>query len=394
MTLYEENIKKWIDAKNPRRILQLLSYDKEELPTLPDEVEWLDLSYSCIPHLKNLPKNLKWLRCKDSCIITVELPLPVNLKYFDARGCENLLLFEVPKGLRFLSDIEKYTREKRYDDESNDDIDDYINHYKYAIKRIEEWKVTNLGEKHKKKHKTPLDLSWLKIEDYSIIPNEVEYLIIGGNSKLKSLYSIPRGLKRLEYEYFPFETLDGLPESLEYLKMKRSEIKIIDKLPNTIKKLIIKENVHSDLVIKGLPSSLKELVLNNSYTYYNIDKPITNIKCDFPLQLRKLYLNCKLINNYIPKFPDSLRYIDLDYTVVSRIEYLPPNLKVLMIDKYLDNNLPLLPDGLLIIHIYDINKLNNNIIPCSIKYINSSQIAFVSNKLRPYSVRIIKGIIS
>jgi hypothetical protein len=110
MKSYEEIIELWIKSNNPRRLLNLSYYDREELPNLPDSVEYLDISDSCILHLKNLPLSLKYLRCKYSNIISVELPLPPNLHYFDARKCENLLPFDVPKHIKFLSDIEFYTR--------------------------------------------------------------------------------------------------------------------------------------------------------------------------------------------------------------------------------------------------------------------------------------------
>lgn len=47
MKTYEEIIESWIKFNNPRRLLNLSYYDKEELPNLPDSVEYLDISDLC-----------------------------------------------------------------------------------------------------------------------------------------------------------------------------------------------------------------------------------------------------------------------------------------------------------------------------------------------------------
>ena len=182
--------------------------------------------------------------------------------------------------------------------------------------------------------------------------------------------------------------MDGLPEGLEYLEIDRSKLEIIDNLPNTIKKLIIKDN-RCNLVIKNLPSSLKELYINNSYWFYYENNPniyvTTDIECNFPNNLRKLYLHIKFPNDYNPIFPDSLRYIELSgvkNNSTVKIISLPSKLKILRLHGCVNSYLPLLPDELLVLEMHHLNILDNTIIPCSLKQLNSFDIDFISDNFR------------
>ena len=306
MLSVEETIERWVKAKNPRRILDLHGRSFDTFPILPDDVEYLNIMHTDIMDIKILPKSLKWLHCKYSTVTSIDTVLPPNLKYLNVRRCEYLSLFEVPKNIKFISDIHIYIQNNRFTEEYESDVSE---HYKYAMKRIDEWKIENIN-KNKNKNKKPLDLSWLRIQDYSIIPEEVEYLITSGNRILISLQTLPKGLKRLEYDLFPFNSLDGLPNNLEYLEIKRSNIDVIDKLPNTIKKLYIKGNSHN-LIIKSLPLELKDLKI--------ICYEESRIECNFPLKLRKIYLKLYKLNSSIPLFPESLHFIDLSFTLVPPI---------------------------------------------------------------------------
>jgi hypothetical protein len=349
-------ITKWYHHGNPRMILDLSNWNIDELPDMPDSVEKLNICWTNIKHLKGLPKNLKWLRACRSDIETIELPLPPNLEYLDLRRCKHLKRFEVPKNITFLSDIDRYERKRKYEQERFTE-----DHYVVAKRRVQEW----IEENKNKKQKTDLYLARLQIKELPEgIPDEIEQMNCGGNFALTSLKGLPKGLKRLKYTGYPLKEFNDLPDGLEYLEANGSKIEILDNIPNSVKKIDI--TYYSKLrIIKSLPSELKELNLSQA-------TDLEEIQCDFPLKLRVLNMDLTYIEK-IPTLPDSLTKFDISINCkIQELPNLPQNLKVLFIDRI--QFLPPLPDGLLWLDISDICILNNNSLPNSIRRFNSSEL--------------------
>ena len=346
----EEVILQWYYAKNPRRHLDLSCWEITELPDMPDEVEWLDISNTCIKHLKGLPKNLKILYCK-GCedLETIEFPLPSNLTFINIYACCNLKIYDYPKNIKVKSAAFKYIRHFQELKESD--------HFAVAKRRVIEW----IQENTNKRHKSVLDLSELQFEELPEIPDVVQSLKVNFNRKLKSLQGLPSGLKRLECSGYRQKEFKDLPPTLEYLKCDGAHIEILDELPDTIKKI---DCSYSRIkTIKTLPRELKELDAHVSDCLKEL--------CDFPPNIRKISLYDTNIH-IVPILPETVTSIDIsvNYNIKS-IPNLPSKLKVLSASIAGIKEFPLLPDGLLYLDIVRLKQLNNNSIPNSIRYFDS-----------------------
>jgi hypothetical protein len=370
MLSVEETIERWVKAKNPRRILDLSRWDFEELPDIPDEVEYLDISHLySIKHLKKLPKSLKWLHCKCSEFETIEIPLPPNLTYLNTSGCSKLEYIDVPKHITHKTNIKYFERIRRYEKEFETE-----DHSIVIKRRIEEWIIENKN----KKHKTKLDLSGLQVEEYVNIPNTVEWLVCDGNKAIKTLKGIPESLKKLDYRCYPLKEFDYLPNNLEYLQCNSSKIEELDNLPNSIKKLEISYYPRLRKII-SLPNNLKELDLS-------LANDLEEICCQFPPNLRKLNLSMTYLNT-IPYLPETLTYFDISMNItIKQILNLPKNIKVLSIFGTSLKSLPQLPDTILRLDIDTLLQLNNNSIPNSIRYFESKELKLQDPTYRAFNI--------
>jgi hypothetical protein len=255
------------------------------------------------------------------------------------------------------------------------EYDSKLNNSQIELKqRIDEWIIENKN----KKEKTKLDLSGLQIEEYSNIPDTVEWLVCSGNKSIKTLRGLPENLKKLEFSHYPLKVFDYLPSSLEYLECNVSYIEELDNLPNSIK--ILKMTCYTYLKkIISLPISLKILDLSHS-----ID--LKEIYCQFPPNLRKLKLTMTSLNS-IPLLPDKLTYFDISMnTKIKEIQNLPKNIKVLTIFGTNLKSIPQLPDSVLRLDIDFLSQLNNNSLPNSIRYLDSKELKLEDPKYKAFNI--------
>ena len=365
MSCPEEIIYNWYKKGNPRGHLDISQWEMDELPEIPDEVEWLNVSNTTIKHLKGLPKNLKYLYCKYSDIETIETPLPPNLEFIDIRGCENLEPFDIPKHVKVRSNIKIHQEVRKYIKEIKTE-----NHNIVFYRRIKKW----IEENQNKKQKTKLDLTLLQIEEYSDIPEDVEWLVCNGNTKIKSLKGLPKALKRLEFQEYPLKEIRDLPPNLEYLNLDCSEIEVLDNLPDTIRKLDI--TYYSKLnIIKSLPSNLRVLNLK-------ICPNLEEIQCEFPSNLKTIDLtNSRL--KYIPKLPETVTKLNLNISChLLQVPILPKNLKILIITDIYGKIIPNIPDELLHLSIDNISVLDGKPIPNSIVCLSTDDMYIKNKQLR------------
>ena len=365
MSCPEEIIYKWYKKGNPRGHLDISNWEMDELPEIPDEVEWLNVSNTTIKHLKGLPKNLKYLYCKSHDIETIETPLPPNLEFIDIRGSKNLEPFDIPKHVKVRSNIDEFQRERYLLREKAMD-----NHHELVQKRIEKW----IEENKNKKQKTKLDLTLLKVEEYQGIPEDVEWLICDGNTKIQSLKGLPKGLKRLEFNGYPLKDISGLPPNLEYLTLNSSRLEILDNIPDTVQK--IKMTFYSCLkIIKSLPSSLRILNLN-------LCPDLEEIQCNFPSTLKMIDIHMSSVKT-IPILPESLTTLDVSMNYkLEGLPNIPQDIKWLVLNSTNIKSIPPLPDGILSLHVESLLVLNDNSIPNSIRYFTANEIVLLEDKLQ------------
>lgn len=352
----------WYNLDNPQIPLNLTRWQfnaDDELPDMPPNVEILDICWIDIKHLKGLPPNLKKLICNRSQIETIELPLPPNLKYIEALWCENMKPFDVPKGVKLISHIDKYERERKYEKERLTE-----DHNIVAKRRIQEW----IEENKDRKYKSLLNLRRLQIKELPEgIPSDIKQINLGGNFVLTSLKGLPINLKSLLYDGCPFKEFRDLPPNLEYLRARGSDIRILDNIPNTVKR--INMSYYSKLrVIKSFPSELRILNLAQA------DR-LQGILCEFPPKLREIDMELTRVKK-IPRLPDSLELLSLYVnSEIQEIPNLPRNLKKLYLDGcHKIQSLPLLPEGLEHLSIEKLSILNNNSLPNSIRYFKCDEL--------------------
>lgn len=360
----EDIILQWYYIGVRKRRLDLSRWNIDELPDMPDTVEYLNLSDTAIKHLKNLPKNLKWLRCLGSDIETIELPLPPNLTYLDVRSCKHLKPFDIPPHIECESDFAYFARKRKYKQERLTEEHNIV-----AKRRVNEW----IEENRHKKQKTVLDLSRLQCTYLpDNIPYDVEWMNCGGNFKLESFKGLPKGLKRLDYDGYPHKEMLELPVGLLELNCSGCSLEILDNIPNTVRK--IKISYYSHLrIVKSLPSELRELDLS-------ICTDLEEIQCEFPKKLRKLDINMTYIES-IPMLPDSLKIFDMAMNHrIKELPNLPKNLKSLRISSSCLKSLPPLPDGLLELYMDSLSILDNNSLPNTIRVIKSDELNLEENK--------------
>jgi hypothetical protein len=277
---------------------------------------------------------------------------------------------DIPKHIKLNPNIDEYEK-KKYKYKKEVESED---HYIVMNRRIEEWIAKNKN----RKQITKLDLSYLQIEKYENLPNDVECIICNGNSAIKTLKGLPESLKKLKFNGFPLKEFDYLPSKLECLHCSSSSIEELDNLPNSLIKIKMTyyPNLHK---IISLPENLKILNLH-------LAAELDEILCPFPSKLRKLDLFMTRIKE-LKVLPDTLRYLSVGMnSSLQNIPNLPPNIKFLELCSTNIKSLPLLPDSLLGLHIGSISILNNNSLPNSIRYLCSDEIQIYDKNYNVYFI--------
>jgi Leucine-rich repeat (LRR) protein len=346
-----EIVAKWIQRGNPRALLDLSDWDIEELPPLPDTVEWLNCSNTRLIKIK-VPKNLKRLYCTQCYSLEKIEDIPSTLEVLDCRTCsllEPLVLPTPPPRIlktNWCTKIEEENRKKRTAD---------------VI--IEEWIK-------KDNPRIPLDLSNLKLQELPSLPDTLEHLTISNN---------------------PIKTLDGLPKSLKYLNCSNTHITYIDNLPENLKHLccvscislrimhinvdnITKINAHyCDNLQKiiRLPKSLRNL---------DISRSLVNYICKFPPTLRSFKCIDTVLEK-IPPLPTTLTKLDICMCYIEEIDNIPKSVKYLSFCSNIPSKLPELHEGLMCLIIEDTTTIKN--IPSTVEYFFMSW----ENRVKKYPYR-------
>ena len=332
----EEIVAKWIQKGNPRAILDLSDWDMDELPELPDTVEWLKCSNTTLTKI-SLPKNLKWLYCNDCYSLEKIENIPSTLEVLDCRGCsllEPLVLPTPPPRIlktKWCKKIEKDDREKRT-----------------ASGIIGEWVK-------RKNPRVPLDLSNLGLKELPPLPDTVEHLTISNN---------------------PIKTLDGLPKSLKYLNCSNTYITYLDNLPDNLKHLccvscislrIIHINVDNITTINApYCDNLQKIIrLPKSLRNLDISRSLVNYICKFPPYLRSFKCVDTSLEK-IPPLPDTLTKLDICMCNLKEIQNIPKSVKYLTFCNNIPATLPELHEGLMCLIIDDTTTIKN--IPSTVEY--------------------------
>jgi len=308
----------WIKTNKPREKLILLGATQQIIDAIPDNVEYLCISSSDLEYFTKFPKNLKVLIC-DTCFYLKEIRnLPPTIQYIDCKMSYMLNSIILPEGVK-PKIRSKHTR-LHLQDEHN--IEDKLNH------RINKWIKDN-------KPYNILDLSLLNLQNIPKLPDNVEWLKIGGNP-IRELNNLPPNLKRLECQGTRIRDLNNLPKSIEYINCSYSiYLDSIDNLPNNVKKLYATRiNIKK---INVLPSNLKELYITRCEDLEEI--------CKLPDNLRVLCIISTGLK-VLPKLPETLKKLIILENNNTAIGNLPSNLRYLHIEdtaiseetsKYIDN---------------------------------------------------------
>jgi hypothetical protein len=344
----EKVIENWKKKNNLRSILDLTCWRIDELPDIPDEVEYLDISNTTLLQITKLPKNLKWLRCRRlDYVKTLPHPLPENLRFIDCRSCLELEPFDVPKHIKIRSHF-KETLEERYHENTP--------HEKILEERLEEIRNTP---------KKTLDLTWLDLTELPEIPEKVKRLYCGSNPITK-IGKLPKGLKVLNCSDSFITKFENIPDSVREVICSKTYIESFDGLPDSV------ESITADYCeelkdINYFPSELKK--------FYSQRTSIRNIKY-FPNKLKILELYDTDIEN-IPELPESLKVFDcLSHHRLKTITNIPKSLEILKLYIPLNITIPPLHNGLKILIIDSLEQLGKNIPP---RFLNSQKMIYITS---------------
>ncbi len=327
-TTPDKIVAKWIAKGNPRRLLDLSSWilDNDELPDIPDEVEFLTVSNSTVKAITKLPRNLRRFSCSHTELRALPLPLPESLEYIDCRWCPELKPFDIPKHIKAKTHFQQLLDER---DRATHD----------AAYFIQKWIAEGKPNK-------VLDLSSLGLNELPALPATVRKLDCSHNP-LKSLHNLPPRLRTLKCCDTYVEYFENMPSELRYVQCSGTNLKSLDGLPDSVRYICSSFccNLHN---INKLPKELLRLNLSNS--------DIENIAY-FPNKIKFIDIADCYIES-IPTLPESLvlfRCIVAPY--LKHIANLPSNLEVLSLFYTNLSALPKLPDTLKIVDI-DVDNLN------------------------------------
>lgn len=274
----KEIIEKWKKKENLRSILDLSNWDIDELPEIPDEVEFLDISNTSIREITKLPKKLKWLACRHLLYVKSFPIFPESLHFIDCRWCDVLEPCQFPKHITKVRSHFKQILKERYVKKTPSEI--------ILKERLDE--IQNTPKK-------TLDISNLGLKELPAnLPDKIKRLNCSGNP-LISINKLPSSLKILHCCNTFIRQLDNIPDGLIKLYCINTHIMSLNNLPNSLKVLVADEcsNIQA---ITFLPSSLQVLSLEKT--------SIKSIKY-FPSTLRKLFLR-KTNLEYVPEIPNGV----------------------------------------------------------------------------------------
>jgi len=121
-----------------------------------------------------------------------------------------------------------------------------------------------------------LDLSYLKLNELPILPENIKHLYCN-NNLLKNLNNLPKNLISLKCDNNLLININNLPNTLTDLHCHNNNIKTII-LPKNLKVLKCDENEISNLI---LPDTLIYLDCSeNNITILNLPESLINLKCD------------------------------------------------------------------------------------------------------------------
>ncbi|MBL0357203.1 MAG: hypothetical protein IPP72_10105 [Chitinophagaceae bacterium] len=276
------------------------SYWRLSLPTLPDSLIYLHTKN--IATLPALPENLQTLICTDS--LRVLPALPNNLRHLDLRSLYFLQLpSQFPDSLRYLN----------------------------------------------------IDRNGFNRQILSL-PSKLEYFSAYQSGISGSFPAMPNTLRYVNMEYNNLSGFSTLSDSLEYFNFNNNQVSQIPVLPSGLDTLICYGNLYSNLP-SVLPTDLKELICGTP-TLSNLPPlptgllilacggtQISNLPT-LPNGLRFLGVSNNRLLTTLPTLPDSLRELACSNCSITSLPDLPKPLIMLNCDHNPISFLPALPDSM------------------------------------------------
>ncbi len=358
----QSSINKWIENNNVNDVLNLKILDIFNLPILPNNVKYLNISrnklisipdnyfptsleilicevnnirildLSYLINLKQLncsfnniynlqlPSNLELLNCTDNKIS--RLTLPSSLKNIEC--LDNIRIkFIIPSDsnlVNFIGDSDSQiilpNKTKINDNLLQEDTiiyeKDLDSDSEQVYEIIDDWEK---GE--------DLDLTGLYLQNIPKLPDNVKTVYLSCNNISEEL-KLPDGIISLDLDYNNFKNIRNFPSDLKLLSCGNNLLTSISYIPLNLTSLNLSCNNLYE--IPKLPVTLLELDINRNKisTLPILPKHLTELKCRF--------------NNLseLPKLPDTLIYVDCRFNFFKK---LPNNNSLTTLYIFTGNNL-------------------------------------------------------
>ncbi|MDQ6723062.1 MAG: hypothetical protein M3Z01_02185, partial [Thermoproteota archaeon] len=289
----------------------------DSLSNLPNSLDSLDCSYAySLTYLSTLPNSLTYLKCSfDNSLVNLST-LPNSLIYLDCSGDTRITALPVlPNSLRIL---------KCSHSSGNQGLS--------MLPALPNSLIY-------------LDCSRNPITSLPPLPNSLTDLRCS-NDSLTTLPVLPVSLNSLSCSYNQISSLPALPNKLTYLSCTNNTLTNLPDLPGSLNSLICSSN--QILILPGLPNTL---------TYLNCGSNPINSLPALPNTLTTFYCGSTKLPG-LPKLPDALRIFGCQNGGFTSLPNLPPLLNQLDCSGNKLTGLPALPDSLTDL------TCNNNFIYC------------------------------